>query len=144
MPAVSKYHRVNAPVEKAYALWRDFTNFPQFMPHVEEVAPVAGDDRLTHWRVSGPLGRSVEWDARITEDVPNEKIAWASVEGSDVATSGVVRFDARDDATDIEVAMEYAPPAGLAGEFAAKLFENPEEQVEEALRRFQQVVERAA
>ena len=58
--------------------------------------------------------------------------------------SGVVRFDDRDGATDVEVALEYEPPAGAAGELAARLFENPDEQVEEALRRFQQVVEREA
>src|SRR3712207_1896610 len=112
MPAVSKYHRVNAPVDKVYEAWRDFTQFPQWMPHVEEISPVSGDDTLTHWKVSGPLGKTVEWDARITEDIPNEKIAWTSVEGSQVRNSGVVRFDARDQATDVEVSMEYDPPAG--------------------------------
>lgn len=111
------------------------------MPHVKEVAPVAGDDRLTHWKVDGPLGIDADWEARITEDVPNEKIAWASVEGSRVANAGVVRFDSRDDHTDIEVAFEYEPPAGAAGEIAARMFENPQAQVEDALERFKEIVE---
>src|SRR5215213_8533499 len=81
MTAIAKYTTVQAPVDKVYSYWRDFTNFPHFMPHVKEVAPVAGDDRLTHWKVDGPLGIDADWEARITEDVPNEKIAWASVEG---------------------------------------------------------------
>jgi uncharacterized membrane protein len=96
MAAIAKYTTVPAPVDEVYSYWRDFTNFPRFMPHVKEVAPVAGDDSLTHWKVDGPLGVDAEWEARITEDVPNEKIAWASVEGSRVENSGVVRFDARD------------------------------------------------
>lgn len=140
MAAIAKYTTVPAPVEKVYSYWRDFTNFPHFMPHVKEVAPVAGDDSLTHWKVDGPLGIDAEWDARITEDVPNEKIAWASVKGSRVANSGVVRFDDRDGHTDVEVALEYEPPAGAAGEIVARMFENPEAQVEDALERFKKVV----
>jgi uncharacterized membrane protein len=140
MAAIANYTSVPAPVEKVYSYWRDFTNLPSFMPHVKEVSPVAGDDSLTHWKVDGPLGVDAEWEARITEDVPNEKIAWASVEGSRVENAGVVRFDARGGHTDIEVALEYEPPAGAAGELAARMFENPERQVEDALARFKELV----
>ena len=140
MAAVAKYASVEAPVEKVYAYWRDFTHFPELMPHVKEVTPIGGDDTRTHWKVEGPLGIDAEWDARVTEDVPNEKIAWTSDEDSRVHTSGVVRFDSRNGTTDIEVALEYDPPAGKAGEIAAKLFEDPEQQVEDALERFKQVV----
>ena len=140
MTAIAKYTTVQAPVDKVYSYWRDFTNFPHFMPHVQEVAPVSGDDSLTHWKVDGPLGVDAEWDARITEDVPNEKIAWASVEGSRVDNAGVVRFDSRDGHTQIEVALEYEPPAGTAGELVARMFENPEAQVEDALERFKEIV----
>jgi uncharacterized membrane protein len=138
--AISKYVSVDAPVEQVYAYWRDFTNFPNFMPHVKEVSAVGGDDKRTYWKVDGPLGTPAEWEARITEDVPNEKIAWASTEDSKVQNSGVVRFDGRNGQTGIEVALEYEPPAGKAGEIAAKLFEDPETQVENALDRFKQIV----
>ena len=74
--------------------------------------------------------------------MPNEKIAWTSEEGSRVPNSGVVRFDPRDGRTDVEVAFEYDPPAGKAGEVAAKLFEDPEQQVEDALARFNEIVKR--
>jgi uncharacterized membrane protein len=140
MAAIAKYVTVDAPVEKVYEYWRDFTNFPHFMPHVQEVSPAAGDDTLTHWKVDGPLGVDAEWDARITEDVPNEKIAWASVEGSRVDNSGVVRFEDRGGRTNVEVALEYDPPGGAAGEIAARMFENPEGQVEDALARFEEIV----
>ena len=141
MAAVAKYATVDAPVEKVYAYWRDFTNFPSFMPHVQEVQPIGGDDSRTHWKVDGPLGTTAEWDARIVEEVPNEKIAWTSDSDSKVRNSGVVRFDARDGQTSVEVALEYEPPAGKAGEIAAKLFEDPEQQVEDALERFRQITE---
>ena len=133
---------VDAPVEEVYAYWRDFTHFPELMPHVKEVTPIGGDDTRTHWKVEGPLGTNAEWDARVVEDVPNEKIAWASEEDSRVQTSGVVRFESQNGHTNIEVALEYDPPAGKAGEVAAKLFEDPEQQVEQALERFREVVAR--
>jgi uncharacterized membrane protein len=140
MAGIAKYTTVDAPVEKVYAYWRNFTNFPTFMPNVKEVTPVGGDDTRTHWKVDGPLGVSAEWEAEVVEDVPNEKIAWRSVEGSRVENAGAVRFDARDGRTSIEVAIEYSPPAGDAGDAVARLFENPEQQVEEALDRFAEVV----
>jgi len=141
MGEVAKYVTVDAPVEKVYAYWRDFTNFSNFMPNVKEVSPVAGDDTLTRWKVSGPLGVNAEWDARVVEDIPNEKIAWSSLEDSRVKTSGAVRFDAKDGQTSIEVALDYDPPAGAAGELAAKLFQDPQQQVDEALEKFKQIVE---
>ena len=139
MGEVAKYVRVDAPVEQVYGYWRDFTNFPSFMPHVQEVAVVGGDDSRSYWKVDGPLGSTAEWEAEIVEDVPNEKIAWRSVEGSKVDTSGVVRFDSRNGHTDVEVALDYDPPGGAAGEIAAKLFENPSEQIEDALDRFKKI-----
>ena len=139
MGEVAKYKLIDAPVERVYSFWRDFTNFPRFMPNVEEVRPLNGD-RLTHWKVSGPAGMTAEWDAEVTEDVPNEKIAWASTEDSKVKTSGAVRFDARGEQTQIEVSLDYDPPGGAVGEAAAKLFENPSKQIDEALERFQEIV----
>jgi len=106
------------------------------MPHVREVRPLNGA-KLTHWKVERPAGKTAEWDAEITEDVPNEKIAWRSTEGSKVETNGVVRFDARDAQTHVEVALDYRPPAGAAGELVAKLWgDDPSSQVKDALDRF--------
>ena len=140
MAAISKYVTVEAPVEKVYAYWRDFTNFPTFMPHVKEVTAVGDDDSRTRWKVDGPLGVDAEWEAEVVEDVPNERIAWRSVEGSRVENSGVVRFDSRNGHTDVEVSIDYQPPAGAAGEAVARMFENPEAEVEDALERFNEIV----
>ena len=90
MGSAAQYFEVEAPVAQVYAYWRDFSNFPSFMPDVQEVT-VTGP-ATSHWKVSGPLGKSVEWDAEITEDVPNERISWRSLEGASVRHAGTVRF----------------------------------------------------
>ncbi|HZA82612.1 MAG TPA: SRPBCC family protein [Actinomycetes bacterium] len=140
MGSAAQYFEVEAPVEQVYAYWRDFSNFPAFMPDVEEVT-VTGPT-TSHWKVTGPLGTSVEWDAEITEDLPNQRIAWRSVGDSQVDNAGAVRFDDRGGRTNIEVSLEYHPPAGKAGELVAELFKDPDKQVQRAVENFRLVVER--
>jgi Polyketide cyclase / dehydrase and lipid transport len=65
MGSAAQYFEVEAPVAQVYAYWRDFSNFPAFMPDVQEVT-VTGPT-TSHWKVTGPLGKSVEWDAEIVE-----------------------------------------------------------------------------
>jgi uncharacterized membrane protein len=137
--AVSKYIRVEAPPQRVWELWRDPTGFPHFMDDVESVE--ARGERW-HWKVSGPAGRSVEWDSEIVEEIPGEKLAWKSVSG--MANSGVVRLDDRGEATDLEYAIEFEPPGGKAGEIVAKLFDDPEDKVQRALESFKELVERDA
>ena len=140
MGAVSKYIRIEAPPQQVYDLWRDPRHFPDFMPDVEEVT-ANGDS--WHWKVSGPAGKSVEWNSEIVEDKPGERLAWKSV-GGDVETSGAVRLDDRDGETDLEFAMEFDPPGGTAGEIVAKLFKDPEDQVQRSLDAFKELVEKQA
>jgi uncharacterized membrane protein len=112
------------------------------MRHLESVK-VTGEGR-SHWVAKGPAGSSVEWDAEVTEDRPNELIAWRSLEGSEVYNAGSVRFE---DATGkrgaiVTVEIDYNPPGGLIGVVAAKLFgEEPYGQLQDDLRRFKQVIE---
>jgi uncharacterized membrane protein len=108
------------------------------MPDVKEVH-VTGPT-TSHWVVAGPLGTTVEWDAEITEDIPNQRIAWRSVGDAQVDNAGVVRFDDHAQTTNIEVALEYNPPAGKAGELIAELFKDPDKQVERAVESFRKVV----
>jgi uncharacterized membrane protein len=132
---------VRAPREEIYRFWHDFENFPRFMTHLESVR-VTGD-RRSHWKAKGP-GRTVEWDAEVVDDRPNELIAWRSLPGADVEHSGRVRFvDAPGDrGTEIHVEMEYTAPGGVLGEAVAKLAgEEPEQQASDDLRRFKQIVE---
>ncbi|MDQ6648555.1 MAG: SRPBCC family protein [Actinomycetota bacterium] len=146
MGTVAHYLEVSVPASQAYSWWRGLTNLPQIMPDVESVQPAGGDTQVTHWKVHGPLGKSVEWDARIVEDVPNEKIAWATVDSSamQVANSGAVRFDDHGQSTGVEVSLAYDPPAGFVGEAVAKIFADPQTKVEKALATFKTTIESAA
>src|SRR4051794_31735164 len=146
MGTVAHYIEVNVPAGTAYDWWRGLTNLPTILPDVKSVETSDASGQLTHWKVDGPLGKTVEWDAKIVEDVPNTKIAWASVDGgdNDVRTSGAVRFDDRGATTGVEVSLDYDPPAGILGEAVAKLFADPQDKVEKALEAFKETIERAA
>jgi uncharacterized membrane protein len=139
---VEKSLTVERPAEELYSFWRDFTKLPRFMKHLESVT-VSGD-RRSHWVAHGPAGTNVEWDAEITEDRPNELIAWRSLPGADVANAGTVRFEPATGGrgTVVRVAIDYTPPAGALGAAVAKLFgEEPRQQVEGDLRRFKSIME---
>jgi uncharacterized membrane protein len=133
---------VGRGVGEVYAFWRDFENLPRFMRHLESVT-VTGD-RSSHWVAKAPAGKSVEWDAELTDDRENELIAWRSVDGSDVYNTGTVRFRPapKDYGTEIRVDLEYKPPFGKIGSKLAMMFrEEPGQQVEDDLRHFKQVME---
>lgn len=100
---------VNVPVSTAYNQWTQFESFPNFMDGVEEIRQVT--DELTHWVVD-VAGVRREFDARITEQHPDERVAWASLDGPRHA--GVVTFHRLDDAhTRVTVQMDI-DPAGIA------------------------------
>lgn len=133
---------VNRPAEDVYAFWRDLDNLPSFMAHLESVE-VRGDGR-SHWKAAAPMGRSVEWDAEITEDRRSEVIAWRSLEGADVDNEGSVRFRPAPGGrgTELTVDLEYRPPAGAAGAAVARLFgEDAPQQLADDLRRCKQLLE---
>ena len=133
---------VRRPIDEVYRFWHDFENLPRFMQHLESVR-VTGP-RTSHWKAKAPAGMSVEWDAEIIEDRPNELIAWRSLEGSEVRHEGTVRFVAApgDRGTEVRVELEYVPPAGAIGARIAKLFrEEPGQQLHDDLRAFKQVME---
>jgi uncharacterized membrane protein len=111
------------------------------MQNIEEVR-MTGED-TSHWRVKGPLGKSVEFDAKTTEMDPNRGIGWNTVDG-EVMTSGEVRFEEiLQDRTRVEVTMNYAdPPGGKVGEVVAEAISNPESTVREDLQNFSRIVER--
>jgi len=143
MGTVAHYVEVNASADQCYAWWRGLTNLPAIMPDVKSIEPVAGSTQVTHWKVDGPLGKTVEWDARIVEDIPGEKIAWATVDsgGLEVRNAGAVRFDNHGDKTGVEVSLAYDPPAGVVGEAVATVFANPQKKVEQAVHAFKETIE---
>src|SRR5687767_9658192 len=138
---VTRAVTIDRPRDEVYRFWRDFTNLPRFMEHLESVELM--DDRRSHWTAKGPAGSSVAWDAELTGDRPGELIAWRSLEGSDVANTGTVRFlDAPGGrGTEVRVSLTYDPPAGKIGTVIARLFgEELGLQVSKDLRRFKQVM----
>ena len=133
---------VNRSPEEVYRFWRSFENLPRFMKHLEAVQDL-GDAR-SHWVAKGPAGTTVEWDATIIADVPGEVITWRSLDNADVDNAGAVRFEAApgNRGTIVKVNIQYNPPAGVIGATVAKLFgEEPEQQLDDDLRRFKQVLE---
>ena len=94
MPRAWKVERsivVYAPQERVFRFWRNFANLPRFMKHLEEVRVL--DDRRSHWVARSVGGVRVEWDAEIHNYIPNELIAWRSLEGADIPNAGSVRFE---------------------------------------------------
>jgi uncharacterized membrane protein len=133
---------VNRPAEEVYRYWKDFQNLPTFMFHLESVQP-KGEDRY-HWVAKAPMGQTVEWDAEVIEDIPNEMIAWQSIDDADVPNSGSVKFAPApgDRGTEVIVEIDYRLPGGAIGDTVAKLFgEEPQQQIKDDMRRFKQVVE---
>src|SRR5215203_4405119 len=132
---------VQAPPQDVFQYWSNFQNFSEVMRNVEEVRMTGPD--TSHWRVKGPLGKSVEFDARTTEASLERGIAWESVEG-EVDTSGQVRFEeVATGRTRIDVTMNYAdPPGGKVGELAAEVVSNPEREMREDLENFAKRIER--
>ncbi len=134
---------IEAPVETVYGYWETLENLPNFMANVEEVRPTGPD--TTHWRVKGPFGRTLEWDAQTTQREENSAIGWNTSEG-EVGTSGQVRFrEVGQDRTRVEVQMNYAdPPGGTVGEVASRAVANPKLQLEQDLRNLKEILEGSA
>ncbi|HXG68754.1 MAG TPA: SRPBCC family protein [Blastocatellia bacterium] len=133
---------INKPPEELYRFWRNFENLPRVMSHLESVRVL--DQNLSHWVVKAPAGMKVEWDAEVYREKENEMIAWRSLEGAQIPNAGSVHFERSPDGsgTEVRVVLNYEPPAGSVGVAIAKFFgEEPEQQIEEDLRRFKQMIE---
>jgi uncharacterized membrane protein len=137
-----KVLHVNAPLEEVFAFWQRMENFPRFMSHVEEVRRVSED--LYHWRVTGPARTSVQWDAVVTQLLPNQLLAWKSVEGATIENAGLIRFEpVPGGGTRLDIRLSYNPPAGAIGHAFAKLMgADPKKQMDDDLLRFKSLLER--
>jgi uncharacterized membrane protein len=87
MASVEKTIEVDQPVRMVYNQWTQFEEFPRFMEGVEEVRQL--DDKRLHWRAE-IAGKTEEWDAEITDQIPDKQVAWRSISGSE--NSGIIRF----------------------------------------------------
>lgn len=133
---------INRPPEQVYEFWRKLENLPRFMAHLESVT--TEEDGTSRWRAKGPAGTTVEWRAEITQDEPNSRIAWRSLEGATVPNRGAVCFKTGPGGrgTIVAVELKYDPPGGALSGLLAKLFgEEPGQQIAGDLRRLKQVLE---
>jgi uncharacterized membrane protein len=139
---VERVMTIRRPADELYRYWRDFEHLPLFMKHLQSVRVM--DDGRSHWVTNAPGGGTVEWDAEIVDDKENELIMWRSLEGSDIANAGSVRFEPApaDRGTEVRVSLHYEAPGGKLGSSIAKLMgEEPSHQIFEDMMRFKMLME---
>ncbi len=109
MKTIEESIEIDVPVSVAYNQWTQFEEFPRFMEGVEKVEQI--DDRRLHW-VAEVAGKRNEWDAEISEQRPDERVAWHSTSGT--PNAGAVTFHRLDDnRTKVMVQVEYEPEGAV-------------------------------
>jgi uncharacterized membrane protein len=135
MSMIEKSIEVNVPVKTAYNQWTQFEEFPKFMEGVEQVKQI--NDKRLHWKAN-IAGKQEEWDAEITEQVPDERIAWTSRGGA--MNTGLVTFRSLSDAkSTLTLQMEYVPDGAV--EKAGDALGLVSRRVEGDLKRFKEFIE---
>ena len=135
MASVTKSIDVNVPVRTAYDQWTQFESFPQFMDGVQQVQQL--DDTHLHWRAQ-INGREEEWDAVVTEQTPDERVAWKSTTGA--PNAGVVTFHRLGpDETRVTLQMEWEPQGASESIGAALGFDD--RQIQNDLENFKGFIE---
>jgi uncharacterized membrane protein len=137
---IQKSLYIEAPVDQVYAFWSHYENFPLFMSHVREVEDL-GTGR-SRWSVTGPGGAPIVWTAVLTQQAPDQVIAWRSESGSMLENAGVIRFLPAGTGTRVNLRFCYYPPAGGAGEAVAELLgSDPRAKLNEDLGRMKDLLE---
>ena len=133
---------VNRSREELYRFWRDLSNLPRVMPHLQSVDIL--DAGRSRWVAQGPGGVPIEWTSEIIDDRPNDRLAWRSLDESDVYSAGSVRFDPvpGEQGTYVTVELLYDPPGGTIGASLSKLLgSDAEVEIQEDLRAFKELME---
>jgi len=128
--------------EEIYRFWRNLENLPRFMSQCVAVEPIDGGER-SRWTVKSLAGKTFKWEAEIINDVPNELLAWRSLDGADLDHAGSVHFEPDEPGrTRVSVILEYRPPAGQLGAEVARLFgQEPSQVIDKDLQRLKQLME---
>ncbi len=135
MSAIEESIDVDVPVRTAYDQWTQFEEFPRFMEGVQDVRQIT--DTETHWRTK-VAGIEREFDARIVDQLPDERIAWRSTAG--VQQAGVVTFHRLEaDRTRIMLQLEIEPEGAI--EKAGDALGLARRRVEGDLQRFKDLIE---
>ena len=135
MSVIEKSINLNVAVRTAYKQWTQFEDFPRFMEGVDEVRQL--DDKHLHWKATIG-GKQEEWDAEITEQVPDQRIAWRSQSGA--KNEGIVIFSpVTQGKSKINLRIEYEPKGMV--EKAGDLIGAVSQRVEGDLKRFKNYIE---
>ncbi len=135
MSNIEQSIEVDVPVRTAYDQWTQFEEFPRFMSGVEEVRQL--DDTRLHW-VADIGGKRQEWDAKIIDQVPDQRIAWQAVTGK--KNGGVVTFHRIDEnTTRVTVQMDFEPEGPVEG--VGDALGVPERRVKGDLEKFKEFIE---
>ena len=135
MANIEKSIDVNVPVRSAYNQWTQFEEFPQFMEGVQEVKQI--DDTHMHWRAT-IAGKDEEWDAVVTEQEPDMRVAWTNTTGA--KNAGVVTFHRIDEQkTRVMLQIDYEPEGVVENVGSALGFVS--RRVEGDLERFKKFIE---
>lgn len=94
-----------APVDQLYGLWTTPKTLPRYLAHVRHVRQIS--DVQSHWTVAGPFDRPIEWDAVVTQRIPDALLAWQTLPGALVSHAGSVRFER------LDVRLRYTPRGGV-------------------------------
>jgi uncharacterized membrane protein len=137
MPKIEESIEVQVPVQRAYNQWTQFEDFPEFMEGVQSVQQL--DDTHVHW-VAEIRGETREWTTEITEQQPDKKVAWKTIEG-EVKNDGVVSFEqVAGGQTRVSVQMDVEGES-TAENVAGDLLGIVQRQVHGDLGRFKQLIE---
>ena len=135
MATVQDFVEVNVPVRTAYNQWTQFEDFPQFMEGVDEVKQL--DDKRLQWKAT-IADKTEEWDDEITEQKPDERVAWRSTSGA--TNAGVVTFHYIDEnTTRVALQLDYEPE-GIVQTIGSAL-NVPERRIKNDLEKFKKFVE---
>jgi uncharacterized membrane protein len=135
MSTIEQSIEVDAPVRTVYDQWTQFEEFPRFMEGIDEVKQL--DETHLHWKASLG-GKTNEWDAEITEQLPDERVAWKSTSGT--PNAGVVTFHRLDEQrTKVMVQLDWEPDGVL--ETLGSAVGSDSRRVQGDLERFKELVE---
>jgi uncharacterized membrane protein len=122
--------------------WHEPDHLSKIMGEFAQVTPK--DDDQLHWRLDGPMGKSISWDTRVVEDEPGEVLRWETVEGTYLPSEWTVRFDDApgDRGTEVRLRAAFDPPGGALGKAALNRFEFAlDSALDTALHRFKSLAE---
>ena len=131
---------VASPPDEVYRFWRDLENLPRLIPRLESVQML--DDLHSHWIATGPDGMRTEWDAEIIDDAPDARLAWRSVEGSQIYNAGSLELERIAGGTRLRVELLYEASVESLPSALAKLFGvEPRDDMQADLRAFKELIE---